>query len=137
LRLTWYDRLGLTFEGFINPGPSGCPPLQANAGAAGIMSMVNWRNARRVDLGFDHTATFTLGDGGDGATSDGGDFTVTPKSNGSSFAYSAPLPPPAHTSDGFEGTPVAFDSCLTIGNQAVRLRMVCQAHSQGLLCHEG
>jgi hypothetical protein len=137
LRLTWYDRLGLTFQGFINGGAAGCEPLHPDAGATGLMTMVNWLNARKQDLGFDHSTSFVLGDGGDGATSDGGDLTVTEKSNGFAFTYKAPLPPPAHTSDGFEGTPVVFDGCLTLGNQAVKLRMVCQAHSQGLLCHEG
>ncbi len=102
-----------------------------------MMSMLNWLNARQVDLGFDHSTTFVMGDGGDAATSDGGDFSLSSKSNGVSFSYTAPLPPPAHTSDGFAGTPVVFDSCLTIGSQAVKMRMVCQAHSQGLLCHEG
>jgi len=137
LRLTWYDKLGLTFQGFINPGPSGCPQLDTDPGVSGMMSMVNWLNARKVDLGFDRSATFVMGNGGDASTSDGGDFTITPKSNGFSFTYKAALPPPAHTSDGFEGTPVVFDSCLTLGNQSVKLRLVCQAHSQGLLCHEG
>jgi hypothetical protein len=101
------------------------------------MEMVNWLNARKQNLNLDHSTSFVLGDGAEGATSDGGDFSFTTKSNGVSFMYKAPLPPPARTSDGYEGTPVAFQGCLLLGNQAVKLRMVCQAHSQGLLCHEG
>ena len=137
LRLTWYDNLGLTFAGFVNGGSSGCARLQPDAGVSGTLAMVNWLNARKQNLNLDHSTSFMLGDGGDGATSDGGDFAFSTKSNGVSFTYKAPLPPPAHTSDGYEGTPVAFEGCLLLGNQAVKLRMVCQAHSQGLLCHEG
>lgn len=137
IKLTWYDNLGLTFEGFINPGASGCEPLNLDAGISGTMSMVNWMNARQQDLGLDHSTSFTLGDGGDGATSDGGDFVLSAKSNGVNFTYTAPLPPPAHRSDGFEGIPVAFNGCITVGRQSVRLLLVCQAHTQGLLCHEG
>ncbi|HVO26513.1 MAG TPA: lysyl oxidase family protein [Candidatus Margulisiibacteriota bacterium] len=137
LRLTWYDQLGLTFQGFVNGGSAGCPRLQADAGVSGMMVMANWLNARKQDLGLDHSMSYVLGDGADGATSDGGDFSLSAKSNGMSFTYKAPLAPPAHTSDGFEGTPVAFEACLTVGNNAVKIRMVCQAHSQGLLCHEG
>jgi hypothetical protein len=136
LKVTWYDRLGLTFQGFINAGGAGCQPLHPDPGASGMFSMVNWLNARKQDLGFDHSASFVLGDGGEGATSDGGDLIVTPKSSGYAFTYTADLPPPSHTSDGFEGTPVVFDSCLTLGNQAVKIRLVCQSHSQGLLCHK-
>jgi hypothetical protein len=137
LRLTWYDNLGLTFAGFVNGGSAGCERLRPDAGVSGTMSMVNWLNARKKNLSLDHSTSFVLGGEGDGATSDGGDFSFTPKSNGVSFMYKAPLPPPARTSDGFEGTPVAFTACLMLDNQAVKLRMVCQMHSQGLLCHEG
>jgi Lysyl oxidase len=137
IRFTWYDRIGLTFQGFIARGGAGCPPLHPDPGVPGMMLMTNWLNQPQQDLGLDHDASFVLGEKGEGATSDGGEITVSTKSSGYAFTYKADLPPPAHMSDGFAGTPVVFDSCFTLGNEAVRMRLVCQAHTQGLLCHEG
>ncbi len=99
--------------------------------------MVNWLNARKLNLNHDHSTSFVLGDGGEGTTSDGGTFSVAEKSNGVSFTYTAALPPPARTADGYEGFPVAFSGCFMLGNHAVSLHMVCQPKSTGLLCHEG
>jgi hypothetical protein len=137
LKLTWYDGAGLTFDGFVSGGPSGCEPLHPDTGATGSMLMVNWLNARGRNLDHDHTTTFTLGEGAVGATADGGELSMTQNSSGFRFTYTAQLPPPARTSDGFDGFPVSFDGCFTLGNEAVKLRLVCQGKSRGLLCHEG
>ena len=136
LRLTWYDALGLQVQGFVDGTAAACPRLP-DASTSGTFQMVNWLNQSGQNLGFDHSVNFVLDDSGDGATSDGGDFSVNAASNGVRFTYKADLPPPARSSSGFAGTPVVFDGCMILGGNAVKMRLVCQPHSTGLLCHEG
>jgi len=138
LRMTWYDNLGLTVAGFIDGTAAGCPRLTLDPGTSGTFQMVNWLNQNGRNLGLDHNVTFVLGDRGEGATSDGGNFSLNHSSNGFRFNYKVEdLPPVARTDSGFEGTPVVFDGCMTLGSNAVKMRLVCQPHSNGLLCHEG
>jgi hypothetical protein len=137
LRLTWYDRLGLTLAGFIDGTAAACPRLAVDPGTSGTFQMVNWLNQNRQNLSLDHNVSFVLGDKGQGPTSDGGSFSLDRSAHGFRFTYKADLPPPARTSSGFQGTPVVFDVCMTVGGNPVKMRMVCQPHSNGLLCHEG
>jgi hypothetical protein len=138
LRFTWYDGLGLDFSGFVNPNAVRCPPLPLEPGTAGSMQLVNWLNHPGDNLGMDHTPSFVLGEGGAGSTSDGGEISISEASSGGfKFAYESPLPPPARAADGFQGFPVVFDVCFTVGPQAVKTRLVCQPKSRGMLCHEG
>ena len=124
--------------GFVDGSAAGCPRLTLDPGTSGTLQLVNWLNQSGDNLGFDHAVSFVLGDKGEGQTSDNGDFTINAASNGFRFTYKVEdLVPPARTSSGFTGIPVVFDGCMTLGNQAVKLRMVCQPHSNGLLCHEG
>ncbi len=137
LRLTWYTALGLQFNGFINPGGAGCEPLHPEPGAEGTLYMVNWRNQPGVNLNFDRSVSFVLGEDQSGLTSDSGEMSFNQTTGGFRFQYESPVQPIANQASGFDGFPVVFDVCLVLGNETVTTRLVCQPKSRGMLCHEG
>ena len=138
LRLTWLDT-GLNFSGTIgqgngSPGCSG--QLVPRVGDAGSVNMINWLTAGRQNTNKDHVANFVLEDGLAATTSTNGSVRFSTGSHGLNVQYSAGLRPTSTMADG-PNFPVVFDLCLTVGNQAVSGRMVCQPKPRGLLCHEG
>ncbi len=137
LRLTWYTALGLQFNGFINPGGAGCEPLHPEPGAEGTLYMVNWRNQPGVNLNFDRSVSFVLGEDQSGLTSDSGEMSFNQTTGGFRFQYESPVQPIANQASGFDRFPVVFDVCLVLGNETVTTRLVCQPKSRGMLCHEG
>jgi hypothetical protein len=81
--------------------------------------------------------TIDMADENTGSTSDGGTVIFTPSAGGATkFTYTAPVAAPASMDDGLE-FPVVFDMCVTVGDQAVKMRLVCQPKPTGMLCHEG
>ncbi|GIW40755.1 MAG: hypothetical protein KatS3mg076_1332 [Candidatus Binatia bacterium] len=48
--------------------------------------------------------------------------------------YEAAEPPFAEDDDGID-FPVAFDLCITVGDQTISARPVCQPKPTGMLCH--
>jgi len=139
MRLTWYDAVGLDFSGVV--GSRGCGALTPSAGETGAIYMYNWMTDADLtdgskDIGKRHIATFVL-DGSNGATTTaGGSVQFSPVTNGVTVTYAAGDPPIGRQSDGV-WFPVVFDVCISVGDQAVRGRMVCQPKPRGLLCHEG
>lgn len=139
MRLTWYDVLGIDFSAVI--GPRGCGSLEITPGAPVTIHMFNWMTDADLtdgskDIGKEHTATFVLDELGRGTDSNGGSVNLTTGTAGTTVVYEAPAPPIARMSDG-AWFPVVFDTCIAVGDQAVRGRMVCQPKPRGLLCHEG
>lgn len=136
MRLTWYDEAsgGLNLSFYVQPGD--CPTLTPEAGEQVVIRMDRWLTDRRVDTGRLHLATTTLGSAGSGATNTGGSISIGSSGLAQQVVYRANTPPIAGPHNGAE-FPVVFDLCLTVGNQAVKGRMVCQEKSRGLLCHEG
>ena len=132
LRMTWYDALGLHVSGFISPGL--CEPLHPDPGKQGTIQMVNWLTARREDTGLEHKTTFVMGNGGIGTAANGGTVILSESRRVIDFAYTAPVRPLATASTGSR-FPVVFDTCLTVGDQAVAWRLVCQPKNTGMLCH--
>jgi hypothetical protein len=131
-RMLWYG--ALSFSAVISPGS--CAALTPDAGDAGTMQMVNFVTERRQDTGIEHVASYVLGDGGGGNTSAGGAIQFSRVVDSYRVTYSAPIPAAASQHDGAD-FPVVFDLCLTLGEQAVKTRLVCQPKNQGMLCHEG
>jgi len=136
MRLTWYDPAsgGLNLSFYVQPGS--CAALTPENGEEVSIRMDRWLTYQRVDTGRLHVATATLGGGGFVPTSTGGTLSVSSFGSWQQVTYRAPLPPIAGPQDGAE-FPVVFDICLTIGDQAVTGRMVCQEKNRGFLCHEG
>ena len=136
MRLTWYDANsgGLNLSFFVQGGD--CPVLTPQAGELGSIQMSHWLTERRQDTGRLHTTTFTLGANGSGATSNGGVASIAPYGTAQQVVYRTIVPPIAGPNDGAD-FPVVFDLCVTIGDQAIKGRMVCQEKNRGLLCHQG
>ena len=132
IRMTWYGALSLS--ALVKPGP--CQPLTPETGEQGTLSMTNWLTDRKVDTGHQHVATYTLGNNGAGDTSLDGFINFSRVTNAYRIVYSAPVPSVAGMSDG-ANFPVVFNLCLTVGEQAVKTRLVCQPKPQGMLCHSG
>ncbi len=136
MRLTWYDAAsgGLNLNFYVQP--DGCPALTPEEGEAVTIQMSRWLTERKVDTGRLHVATAPLGANGSGTTSSGGTISVGAFGSWQQITYRDVTPPIAGPQDGAD-FPVVFDLCLTVGNQAVKGRMVCQEKNRGLLCHEG
>jgi hypothetical protein len=132
MRLLWYG--AINFSAVIRNG--NCPPLTPDAGETGTVQMTDFLTARRQDTGIQHVATFVLGDNGAGVTPLGGQVHFSRVANSYAFSYSAPVPAAATIRDG-QNFPVAYSMCVTLGNQAVKMHLVCQGKNQGMLCHEG
>lgn len=136
MRLTWYDAAsgGLNLSYYVQPGF--CEPLTPEPGEQASIQMTRWLTHRQVDTGRSHIAQFTLGANGSGVTSTGGTATIGDYRSWQQVTYRATTPPIAGPQDG-ANFPVVFDLCLTVGDQAVKARMVCQEKNRGLLCHQG
>jgi hypothetical protein len=132
MRLLWYG--GINFSAVIKRG--GCAPLTPDPGETGTVQMTKFVTAHHHDTGHDHVASFVMGDHGVGTTSSNGTVQLARVVDSYTFSYSAPVSAFASIRDG-ANFPVAFNMCLTIGNQAVRMHLVCQGKSQGMLCHKG
>jgi hypothetical protein len=132
MRMLWYG--GLSFSAAIKNG--GCPPLSPEPGETGTVQMTNFVTERRQDTGHQHIASFVLGEGGAGVTSLNGAVHFARIADSYQFSYSAPVPSFANIRDG-QNFPVAFSMCVTVGNRAVRMHLVCQGKNQGMLCHKG
>ena len=132
LRMLWYG--GLSFSAVIGRGS--CGPLSPDPGDTGTVQMTNFVTNKKQDTGHQHMASFVLGANGVGTTSLDGTVQFSRVVDSYQFSYSAPVPSFANIRDG-QNFPVAFNMCLTVGNQAVRMHLVCQGKSQGMLCHEG
>jgi len=130
--MLWYG--GLSISAVIGRG--GCDPLTPQADDAGTVQLTKFVTAQRQDTGHEHMASFILGDNGVGATSLDGTVQFSRVVDSYHFSYSAPVPSFASMRDG-QDFPVAFNLCVTVGHQAVRMHLVCQPKSQGMLCHEG
>ena len=132
MRMLWYG--ALSFSAVIKQG--GCEPLHPNPGTTGTVQMTNFVTGQRQDTGHQHIADFILGDDGSGVTSLDGGVQFSAIAGSYRFTYSAPVPSFATIRDG-QNFPVAFNMCVTLGSQAVKMHLVCQGKSQGMLCHEG
>lgn len=132
MRMLWYG--ALSFTAVIKNGA--CPPLSPDPGETGTVQMTHFITGQRQDTGHNHVASFVLGNNGAGVTSLGGTVQFSRVVDSYTFSYSAPVPAFANIRAG-QNFPVAFNMCLTLGNQAVRMHLVCQGKSQGMLCHEG
>lgn len=132
MRMLWYG--ALNFSAVIKQGS--CEPLSPAPGTTGTVQMTHFVNGRRQDTGHQLVANFVLGDDGSGVTSLDGAVQFSAIAGSYRFTYSAPVPAFANIRDG-QNFPVAFNMCVTLGNQAVKMFLVCQGKSQGMLCHEG
>jgi len=132
MRMLWYG--ALNFSAVIKQG--GCEPLSPDPGTAGTVQMTGFVTGQRQDTGHQHTASFVLGDNGAGVTSLDGEVQFSQIAGSYRFSYSAPVPSFASIRDG-QNFPVAFSMCVTLGNQRVKMHLVCQGKSQGMLCHAG
>lgn len=130
--MLWYGNL--SFTAVIKNG--GCEPLSPDPGDTGTVQMTKFVTAQRQDTGHQHIASFVLGDNGVGVTSLNGTVQFSSVADSYTFSYSAPVPAVANIRDR-QNFPVAFNMCLTVGNQAVRMHLVCQGKNQGMLCHKG
>ena len=130
--MLWYG--ALNFSAVIKQG--GCEPLSPDPGTTGTVQMTNFVTGQRQDTGHQHVASFVLGDNGAGVTSLNGGVHFSRVASSYQFTYNAPLPSFASIRDG-QNFPVAFNMCVTLGNQAVRMHLVCQGKNQGMLCHAG
>lgn len=133
LKLTWYDALGMQVSGLIGPGS--CPILTPSAGETGMITMTKWLNERRQDTGLEHRTEYVLSSSQQGRADNRGSITFSSVGVQTRFNYSAPVRPFARQSSG-ANFPVVFEMCLTIGNQAVKMRLVCQPKPTGMLCHQ-
>jgi hypothetical protein len=138
LRFTWYDSGGLNLSAVISPGS--CAPLTPEVGETGMIQMANWLKQSRENTGLHHETTFTLepgtGSGVSATTANGGSLILTPITGGQKLSYTVDERPFARMSDG-ANFPVVFDLCLTVGDQTITGRLVCQPKPTGMLCHEG
>jgi hypothetical protein len=132
MRMLWYG--ALNFSAVVRPGA--CEPLSPDPGTTGTVQMTNFVTGQRQDTGHQHIASFVLGDNGAGTTSLNGGVQFSRIAGSYLFTYSAPVPSFANIRDG-QNFPVAFNMCLTLGSQAVKMHLVCQGKSQGMLCHAG
>jgi len=132
MRLLWYGNVN--FSAVIKRG--GCEALTPDPGDTGTVQMTNFVTARRQDTGHELVASFVLGNNGGGATSLNGTVQFSQVADSYTFSYSAPVRSFASIRDG-ENFPVAFNMCVTLGHQAVKMHLVCQGKNQGMLCHEG
>lgn len=132
MRLLWYG--GINFSAVIKGG--GCPLLTPDPGQTGTVQMTKFVTGQHQDRGLDHVTSFVMGENGVGTTASNGTVQFARVADSYTFSYSAPISAPANFRDG-ANFPVALDMCLTIGNQAVKMHLVCQGKSQGMLCHKG
>jgi hypothetical protein len=132
LRMTWYDNLGLQLSALINPGA--CPSLAPAPGQSGEVRMAKWLTQDRRDLGRVHATSFSLGASRSGRTTNGATVTFGSSGRAVTFSYRDSSRPFARARDGAD-FPVQFELCLTVGEQAVKMRLVCQPKSTGMLCH--
>ena len=130
--MLWYG--GLSFTAVIKNG--GCDPLTPEAGESGTVQVDKFLTAQRQDTGFRHRSTFVLGDNGVGENSLNGTVQFSRVVDSYTFSYSAPVPAVANIRAG-QNFPVELSVCVTLGNQAVKMHLVCQGKNQGMLCHEG
>ncbi|MFQ5667091.1 MAG: lysyl oxidase family protein [Candidatus Binatia bacterium] len=132
IRMLWYGSLDLSM--FISP--RGCDQLTPDFGSQGAIQMTNFLTEARDDTGVEHFASYELADEGAGMTSTDGTVQFTPVADGFRFSYRVDIPAPADANDGIN-FPVVFDFCLTLDEQAVKARLVCQPKNRGMLCHQG
>jgi hypothetical protein len=135
VRMTWYDGLGLDMQFSIRE--LGCPQLTPEAGEHGTINTFNWLNTASVDTGLSYTDTFVMDSDGAGTTSNGGDLTFSRIGDALQFKYTLERNAIARADAGFDGFPSVFEMCVTVGDQEIYARLVCQPKRQGLLCHEG
>ena len=126
----WYG--ALNFSAVIKQ--AGCEPLVLDPGTTGTVQMTHFVTGQRQDTGHQHIASFVLGDNGAGMTSLDGNVEFSRIAGSYQLTYSAPLRSFATIRDG-QNFPVAFNMCVTVGNQAIKMFLVCQGKSQGMLCH--
>ena len=135
IRFFWYSRVGLSFSANVSAG--NCGQIKPQAGDTGVVQMTNFLTEARRDTGIENSVTLDMADESTGSTSDGGTVGFVPSATGSTkVTYTAPLEAPADMSDGMQ-FPVVFDMCVAVGDQAVKMRLVCQPKPSGMLCHEG
>ena len=132
MRLLWYG--SVNFSAVIGRG--NCAPISPNPGESGTVRLSDFVTAQRHDIGYAQNASFVLGNNGVGATSLGGVVQFSRIVDSYTFSYSAPVSSIANIHDG-QNFPVAMTMCLIVGNQAVKMHLVCQGKNQGMLCHEG
>lgn len=136
MRFTWYDAeaggLNLSFSVRENI----CPTLTPEVGERGSITMSRWLTERGQDTGRLHRFNFTVDANGVGQTSDGGTIRFTQGRTGTLVTFTSNVPPTARAGLGLE-FPVVFNLCITLGDQTLTSRLVCQEKPQGLLCHAG
>jgi hypothetical protein len=130
--MLWYG--GLSFSAVIKS--AGCDPLTPEVGESGTVQISKFLTAQRHDTGFEHRSSFVLGANGVGANSLNGTVQFSRIADSYTFSYSAPVPAVANIRAG-QAFPVELTVCLTLGDQAVKMHLVCQGKNQGMLCHKG
>jgi hypothetical protein len=132
MRMLWYG--GLSFTAVIKN--AGCNPLTPEAGESGSVQISKFLTTQGHDTGFQHRSSFVLGDNGVGVSSLNGTVQFSRIADSYTFAYGAPVPAVTNIRAG-QDFPVELTVCLTLGDQAVKMHLVCQGKNQGMLCHEG
>lgn len=136
VRFTWYDDASGGLDLGMSVRQTACPPLSPRPGDEGRITMSRWVTERGVDTGRLHQVDFTMTSATSGETSDGGVVHFGAGRAGQSFTYSSSVPPIAGPGLGLE-FPVAFNLCVSVGEQTFGMRLVCQEKPRGLLCHAG
>lgn len=133
VRMTWYDATGMNLSALVTP--STCPPLTPEEGESVNMHMYDWLRWDRTDTGIDVNANFVLGRDGLSAQTPQGSINFSALGESTRVGFNLSANAAARGSDG-DNFPVVFQTCLTVGDQKVPIRLVCQPKSTGMLCHQ-
>jgi hypothetical protein len=133
VRMTWYDATGMNLSALVTP--STCDPLTPQEGEGVNVHMYDWLRWDKSDSGIDVDASFVLGRGGSGAQTSQGSVSFSPLGDSVRVGFNLSAPAAARGSDG-DNFPVVFQTCISVGNQQVPIRLVCQPKSTGMLCHQ-
>lgn len=132
VRMTWYDATGLNLSALV--GPATCAALTPEEGEAVNVHMYDWLRWDKTDTGIDVDASFTLGSGGGGGQSSQGSVNFSRLGEQVRMGINLSLEAAARGDDGND-FPVVFQTCVTVGDQQVPIRLVCQPKATGMLCH--
>lgn len=132
VRMTWYDATGMNLSALITPAT--CGPLTPEQGEGVNVHMYDWLRWDRTNTGIDVDESFVLGRNGSGAQTSSGSVSFSPLGESVRFGFNLSAPAAARGDDGND-FPVVYQTCITVGDQQVPIRLVCQPKATGMLCH--
>jgi hypothetical protein len=133
VRMTWYDATGLNLSALITPAT--CAPLTPEQGEGVDVHLYDWLQWDHTNTGIDVDQTFVLGRDGTGAQTSDGSVSFSALGDSMRIGFTVAASAAARADDG-DNFPVVFQACITVGNQQVPMRLVCQPKATGMLCHQ-